>query len=203
VRKISIVKLLEKTNPYIKSVCKKPIFIVSFLLATSLLCYFRNYIHNQRLLMFIISIYFPPIIVWIIKSRKNSGKPWGGGIVSGHATYTSTVYFLTVYSLSEIAINFILPLIPALFIIISRYNKIKQRSAIKGLIIGFLLQLVTIILLCVYSKNWMIIIANVVLLLLVIEAYSVNNIHKKNEILYGIVLGIISTILFITIFKAW
>jgi|GEM_PF-4272063 hypothetical protein len=196
----SIGELLYQTDPYIKSVCKNPIFIILFLSITAGLYFFHRNIANSEFLMYLVALYFPPISIWIIKALTNMGNSWRGGIVSGHSAYVITVLILTVTTLGNKPLAVFFPFLPAVFVIQNRTTKNNPNLAIKGLIMGFVFQLITIIFLLIQRENWILIVANIVSLLLVIEAYSVNDVHLEEETIFGIILGVFSTLFFIQIF---
>ncbi len=205
VKKMTIRELLHWTDPYIKKVCQNIIFIILFLLITIFLCYLGNRANGSESLIYIVILYFPPITVWIIKSLKNSGNSWSGGLISGHSAYAVAVALSTDNALPEIPklIILLLVILPMLFVIKSRFTNNSTPIAIGGLILGVLFQFIIISLLCVYQKNWSLILANTILLLLTIESYFVDNVHQKTEVIWGMALGLISTVLFFFLFKAW
>lgn len=201
-KKLSIRELLYQTDPYIKFICKSPIFIILFLVLTAVLYFLRKSIGCPELLMYLIALYFPPILVWIIKALTNSGNAWNGGMVSGHSAFLISIYILNIKLPIENPLFLLLPILPIAFILKSRCAKTSSNLAIKGLILGISFQVGNIILLLYHQKNWLLILANIAVLLLVIESYLITNVHQKKEVFYGMILGMLSTLFFTRIFLA-
>ena len=187
-------KLATGTMLLFNAVCAMIIGYILFIQVNHIsLNILYNKICNSDTNVYLLALIVPTTISILTKIITRSGEPLYGGIISGHSAFCVTVYLI---SINQHIIFLLLLLIPIITIIKPRYSNRKCKIA-PALIITIL----GILFLLYLRINIIIVLSHIMLIPLLIGTKNAQVVHKKREILYGIITGIVTTIFILLIFN--
>ncbi len=158
--------------------------------------YVYTRIHGNIGLLYLLCLVAPSIIAIAAKIIFQSGNPLYGGIVSGHAGFVTTMFFINSYSGAPL----VLLILPSLSILVPRCIELKT-LAVKWFlkVAGGISMLTLCISTIVTRENFILVGLNFLMLALAILCQG-KKVHKKREICLGIIAGTLCSIIILGVF---
>ncbi|MDD3284915.1 MAG: hypothetical protein PHZ07_04950 [Patescibacteria group bacterium] len=157
--------------------------------------YIYHKISSDLSIVYLMCLIVPVIISIFFKIVRKSGEPLYGGIISGHATFLSSLLFINFHNKA----NWPLVIPSILYILFPRCMSLEHwyRNALR--LISVISTAFLAFFVIIGKHNIVLIWADIFMLILLLISQG-KKVHRKREVILGFVIGVICSITIIFIF---
>lgn len=157
--------------------------------------YVYHKIKGNLSVIYLMCLIVPVVVTIVVKIIRKSGQPLYGGIISGHAAFATALFFINFHNKPY----WPLVILPIVYILLPRCIKLGRWY--KTSLCPFSISSVVLLILftIIGRHNWVLIWANVFILILMLICQG-GKVHRVKEIFFGIILGIICSLVILGIF---